>query len=102
MTRKNLSYRLRDLIRPRHNRFARGSNRAAQKFALEPLEGRVTPAINSAVSAGVLTVTSTFDDPIVISASGGAVLINGANPGRGRPRPRRSRRSWRRAAPART
>ena len=59
---------------PRH------SARARRRPTLEGLEGRAVPAVTSAVVGGVLSVTSDFADPIVISSAGGQVLVDGVAP----------------------
>lgn len=74
------------LIRSLTRRPRAARPRASFRFApsREDLENRTVLTLTSSVTAGVLTVTSTFDDPITISASsGGNVLINGADPGSG-------------------
>ncbi len=48
------------------------------------LEGRTLLTVTSSVVDGLLTVSSTFDDPIVVSAAtNGNVQVNGADPGTG-------------------
>ncbi len=54
--------------------------RVRRRPALEGLEGRAVPAVTSAVVGGVLSVTSDFADPIVISSNNGQVLVNGLAP----------------------
>src|SRR5208337_3136553 len=83
MTSIMLADHLRAVVRQRAHRRVRSSRRVSHKPALEFLEGRVTPTITSGVVAGVLTVSSSFNDPIVISASKGNVQVDGANPGTG-------------------
>jgi hypothetical protein len=50
---------------------------------LESLEQRQMLAITSSVAGGVLSVTSDAADIVAISALGGNVMVNGANPGSG-------------------
>jgi len=80
MTSIMLADRLRAIVRQRAHRRVRSSRRVSHKPALEFLEGRVTPTLTSFVANGALTVISSFNDPIVISASNqGNVQVDGAD-----------------------
>jgi len=83
MTSIMLADRLLAVVRQRAHRRVQSSRRVSHKPTLEFLEGRVTPTLTSFVANGALDVISSFNDPIVISPSGGNVLVDGANPGTG-------------------
>lgn len=53
------------------------------KLQVEQLESRCIPTVTSSVAAGVLIVTGKAADTIVVSAAGGEVQVNGADPGSG-------------------
>ena len=55
----------------------------AATVALLAFPGLASAAVNSAVNAGALTVTSTAADPIAITCAAGNVKINNADPGTG-------------------
>lgn len=67
----------------RTSRARKGVFAAGAAAALLAFPGVASAAVNSSVAGGVLTVTSTADDPITITCVATEVKINGANPGTG-------------------
>jgi hypothetical protein len=75
----------RDLFRTKKPVPPRSAARRVRTWqpALESMEDRITPAVVSTVSGGVLSITGTFNDSINVASTGGLVKINGADPDSG-------------------